>query len=69
MNAHWPQILGIIIGMNIAFAGYIVAFLAGRPLRGRAAAAADAQPYFRIPGLIILAGGIGYTLFSLLQIL
>jgi len=69
MSAHWPQILGIIIGMNIAFAGYVIGFLAGRPLRGRAAGTADTTLYFRIPGITILVAGLGYAVVSLIQIL
>ncbi len=69
MTAHWPQILGIIIGMNLAFAGYVVAFLVGRPLRGHAGPAPRSTTYLRIPGLVILVGGVGYALISLFQIL
>ncbi len=69
MTGHWPQIFGIIIGMNMAFVGYVVAFLVGRPLRGRTTPAAATTKSYRIPGLVILAGGLGYALISLFQIL
>ncbi|OYY75617.1 MAG: hypothetical protein B7Y43_18705 [Sphingomonas sp. 28-62-20] len=66
MTPAWSPILGIIIGLNIVFVGFVMAFIVPKPAR---------TPHnlrtwlgWKRPGYVLIVAGIGYAALSFIAI-